>query len=354
MKKIYRSRKFRNIFLFIVLFGIFWVLFLREKNITVLVSSVDVEDRIVTRSLSSNGYIKSKSSASLSFVSTGRIAKILVQENEPVTKGQLLAYLDTTTQQNTIQYYKDARDIAIKDRELFIDQKTANTATLGGDKRYNIKLNEYDEALSQAEAYYQAQVSVLTNMYIRAPFDGVVTSITKSENETATAGDVVINVNDLTTLQFEVSVDQNDYGLIKVNQEVIVEIDSYTGYKLPGKVIAVPLFSNALDEFDVDVNVVSDEAHPLRIGMKGDASIILDSTVDKVKSLTVDVISYDESDNPFVWVIRNNKIYKQPVTIGLEGDIFVELKSELTDPVVISAKDGQKMLDGYKAKIINK
>jgi RND family efflux transporter MFP subunit len=331
-----------------------WFFFIREKNNTVYVRKVALVNRVVVRTVTASGSVVSNSEADLSFQSIGEITKVTVKEGDVVKKGQLLAALDNTSLSHTIQSYRDALDIKIREKELFVANMYENRKTLGGDKEYQIKLREYGEGVSQANAAYEAQVALLDNLSIYAPFNGIATNVYKGVGETAALGETAIKVADLNDTLFRINVDQEDFGLLKESMDVEVKFDSFKGDVFKGKVSKLPYYANTdTNQFDIDIKVNSSPGKPLVLGMKGDAYIILQTSVKEVPSLTVDEVSYDESDNPYIWVLDNGKIKKLPVDFGVEGDVYVEIKNTIDKTILVSSKDTQKMIEGYKAKIIN-
>lgn len=354
MKKVVVKKYFKMILPAIIVGGILWLFFIREKNNTVTVRKVELKDRIVLRTVTASGAIESRSQASLSFQATGKVLAVNVKQGDEVKKGQLLAYMDTYSQSQTVKYYKDAMDIKLRQRELFLDDYTANKDLLGGDKRYHMKLKEYDEGVSQAEAAYQAQVALFSNSYIYSPFSGIAVEVNKDVGETAAATETVVTIADLNNLVFKTKIDQEDYGLLKEGQDAEIKLDSYGEEVFKGKVLKLPYFANAsTEQFEIEILVEPREAKPLRIGMKGDAYVILETSGKEVPTLTVDDVSYDEADKPYVWVLNSGKIKIHPVDFGVEGDIYIEIKNKIVETVLVSSKESQKMVEGYTAKIIN-
>jgi membrane fusion protein (multidrug efflux system) len=354
MKKVAVKKYLKMVLPAIIVGGILWLFFIREKNNTVTVRKVELKDRVVLRTVTASGAIESRSQADLSFQSTGKVVSVNVKQGDEVKKGQLLAYMDTSSQSQTVKYYKDALDIKIRQRDLFLDDYKANKDLLGGDKRYNLKLKEYDEGVTQAEAAYQAQVALVSNSYIYAPFNGIAVEVNKEAGETAAISETVVTVADLNNLVFKTKIDQEDYGLLKEGQDAEIKLDSYSNEVFKGKVLKLPYFANAsTEQFEIEILVEPKEAEPLRIGMKGDAYVILETSGKEVPTLTVDDVSYDEADKPYVWVLNNGKIKIQPVEFGVEGDIYIEIKTNIAETILVSSKESQKMVEGYTTKIIN-
>jgi len=332
---------------------ILWFFLLRPKQLTSLVRKAETENRIVSRTVSASGQVKANKQADLTFMSAGKISEILVKKGDDVKQGQLLAYLDGSTQFQTSQSYKDARDVAIRNKELYEKEKETNIKTLGGEDAYSIKIRQLSELVSQAEASYQAQLSILNNSYIYAPFDGTIIEVNKKAGETAVIGEAVITLANVSKFVFEISIDQEDFGYIKLEQPVKINLDSYDSFDIYAKIDQLPLTANtATGVFDIEIPVAGDAEHRLAIGMSGDAYIDVLSTGNDVRALTIDEIFYDVSDNPFVWIVENGKLKKLYVELGVEGDIYTEVKTDVKE-VVIPAEDNQKLTEGYFAKVIN-
>ena len=330
-----------------------WFFLLRPKQLTSLVRKVEVENRVVSRTVSASGQIKADEQANLTFMSAGKISEIFVKKGEEVKKGQFMAYLDGSAQFQTVQSYRDARDVAIRNKELYEQEKETNIKSLGGEDAYNIKIRQLEELASQAEASYQAQLSILSNSYIYAPFDGTIIDVNKKVGETAIIGETVMTLANMNKFIFEISIDQEDYGYIKLGQPVKINLDSYASFDFNTKIDQLPLTANSsTGVFDIEIPVTGDTEHRLAIGMSGDAYIDVLTTGEAVRALTIDEIFYDISDNPFVWIVENGKLKKLPVELGVEGDIYTEIKTDVSE-VVIPAEDNQKLTEGYFAKIIN-
>jgi len=332
---------------------IFWY-FNSKNKVTSLVKKVSVQDRIVTKTVSASGSVKSRNQADISFAVGGQIKYIYVKEGQMVKSGQLLASVDNVYQLQTAQSYKDARDIVLREKDLFVNKKDTNTTTYGGDISYEIKLREYNEELSQAEASYQAQLSTLSKTNIYAPFDGTVVNIGKKVGETAITGETVVTVADLTKLIFEIQVDQEDFGTTKIGQETDVKLDSFDGNVFKGKVLELPAQANAGDSnFTVKIDLTKTEGFNFAVGMTGDAYMTIAQTSTEVPSLLYNELVKDDNGKAYVWIVDNGKLKKLNVEVGLEGDLYTELKTKVDKQIVLPATEGEKIQEGYTPKFIN-
>jgi RND family efflux transporter MFP subunit len=326
--------------------------FIKSRDQSILVRQVKPEDRVVKRTVSAAGKISGAFETDLSFQATQKISSLNVGEGDTVVKGDLLAVLDASAYYSSIQSAKDSRDIAQRQLEVFIDRKTDNINTLGGRKAYDITLRQYEESLSKYEALYQQALQGLSSYRIYAPFDGTVIDVLKETGETAATGESVIKIADLDSLVFETKVDQEDFGLIKLGQKVEINLDTYPGVVFQATVSKLPFYSSSTDgAFEISADIQPQESYQILLGMTGDAHIILQDSGSSVLSLNYTEVYYD-NETPYLWVVRDGRLFKKNIQIGIEGDIYIELKESIDFPIVVPVKEDTKMIEGYSVKLI--
>lgn len=351
MKSILKRKKLIGLFLLLLIILLIVRSGSTTKSKTVPMRKLNLENRVVIKTVSASGEVKSVNQADLAFPASQRITAVLVKKGDTVKKGALLATLENQSIYQTAKSYKDARDIALRQKELFERNKNDNTDTLGGSDQYNIRLREYDEDVSQAEAQYNAQLATLRNTYMYAPFEGTVVDVIKDAGESAVASETIIKIADLTKLQFEIGIDQEDYGQLKNGLIAEINLDAYPNFTFNGAVSEIPLYANSSSfTAKVDFDATGDK-NPL-LGMTGDVKITSTTTGSEVKSLYYDEIFFDEQDRAYVWVVENDYISKFPIEIGLEGDIYTEVKTDINKQIVAPLTSDIEVKDGYKAKIV--
>lgn len=340
------------IFFIVIVLGVLFY-FNSKNKVTALVKEVSIQNRVVKKTVSASGSVKSNNQANISFATGGQITNIYVKEGQRVNAGQYLASIDSRTLAQTAASYQAALDIAKKERQLFVENMYANRNLYDGEEGYNIKLSELDKSIDQANANYQAQVATLSKTTIYAPFSGTVIDVVNKVGETVVASATVVSVADTDKLYFEINADQSDFGSIHIGQEVEVELDSYPGVVIPGRVEELPAQANSSDSnFTVKIAITLPENTNVSIGMTGDAYMTTETSDSEVPSLIYSDVQNDESGKPFVWVLNNKKIAREYIDIGIEGDIYTEIKSTVSKPLIVPASDSVKIQEGYTAKLL--
>lgn len=352
-------KKFWNFFKYVLVLGAgiglaYFVLF-RDNTMTVPVRLVSMKERQIKRTVSASGEVKAENQASLSFPVLGTVASLEVAEGDYVEKGARIASLSAADTYFTLEAAEDAVDVAERDRELFIENYSTNLSAIGGEDEYYIQLRKYNELVEKARASYKSTQQAYYKNFLYAPFSGLILDTYVKEGETVTVGGPVVKLADPESLYFEVTLDQEDYGLILEGQKADVELDSYEDLVVSGTVKELPKYANggSTPNFTVKINLQDPEGKVL-LGMTGDARIIVDQTNEEVSAVLYDELFFDNEDRPYIWTLNaDDVIFRKYVEIGLEGDLYTEIKSNVEERVVVPQDNSVDLEEGYKAKITN-
>jgi HlyD family secretion protein len=189
---------------------------------------------------------------------SGQVAQIYVDFNQKVKKGQLLARIDPTLQQQAVQDAQAQLEKAQSQLTLSQDQNTREKALF--DARV-ITADEYETASSnfvvQQSTVKSAQIALdrakqnLSYTSIYSPIDGVVVERNVDVGQTVAASlsapQLFLIANDLSEMQILASVDESDIGVIKNGQPVQFTVQSYPGQTFAGSVQQVRLQSTTVN-----------------------------------------------------------------------------------------------------------
>jgi HlyD family secretion protein len=183
---------------------------------------------------------------------SGKVAKIFVDYNSVVKKGEVLAEIDKTN----LQTEYNTQFLAVQSSKVEYDyqKKNFNRAKELHEKNL-ISETDYETAkysFEKAESAYKQNVSNLdkakTNLgyaTIYSPIDGVVLSRAVEEGQTVAASfstpTMFIIAKDLTKMQVVANIDEADIGNVKVNQRVTFTVDAYPTDVFDGTVTQVRL-----------------------------------------------------------------------------------------------------------------
>lgn len=246
-------------------------------------------------------------SASFSGNGSAEIEQLLVSEGDYVTEGQPIFSITSKSASDLLETYKNALDQA-------------------------------EEGLETAKNKLESTQDSLENYTITAPISGQVIqkaakvgdNITRSGSSDTT----LAVIYDLSSLTFEMSIDELDIQNVKVGQEVEVTADAFEGQTFSGTVTNVSLqstYSNGVTTYPVTVTL--EESGDLLPGMNVDGTIIIDQAEDV---LTIPVDS----------LMRENQVYVKDDTITEPADGVpagfraVQVKTGLTNDTYVEITEG--------------
>ena len=199
---------------------------------------------------------------------SGQISAIYADFNQKVKKGQLLARIDPTLQQQAVQdaqagversqsQYTMAKQEYDREKTLF-DSKVI-TATEFGTAQSNYEVGKANLKSAQIALDKARQNLAYTNIY--APIDGVIVERTVDVGQTVAASlsapELFLIANDLSEMQILAKVDESDIGQIAVGQPVTFTVQAYPNRSFTGTVQQVRLQSTTQDNVVNYTTVIS-------------------------------------------------------------------------------------------------
>jgi len=193
---------------------------------------------------------------------SGLISEILVDFNDKVKKGQVIAQIDTTLLESAVQdaqasYERNLAELHQAQRD-FTRFESLHEQGIAADADLNTaqyQLEVAQASLKSAEASLDRAKRNLAYATITAPVDGTVVERAVDVGQTVAASfsspQLFKIANDLSQMQILASVDESDIGLIKEGQDVRFTVKAYPDEHFKGTVKQVRLQSTT------DQNVVS-------------------------------------------------------------------------------------------------
>ena len=238
---------------------------------------------------------------------------------------------------------KQAWEEAVK--QVDITQAQTDVA----EKNLQLAKTNFTEGIKQLEAertkaeasFKNAQVK-LTYAIIRAPIDGVVSSVSTREGETVAAGlnaPTFVNILDLERLQLEASVDEVDIGRVKVGQTGVFTVDAYPDKTFNGRIIAIKPQAVVQDNVVTYICVLAVDtpyAGLLRPQMTPNVSIIVENR-ESVLVLPLQAVKRRKGKS-VVYKKTAERVQTTPVTTGWQDESLIEILSGISggDVVLLS------------------
>jgi HlyD family secretion protein len=360
------------------------------------VQTAKVNRQAIVQKVNATGRIQPKTQIKISADVSAKIKKLGVVEGQWVEKGAFLVGLDrerylaavesaeasvrsaqanaTLVRQNLDRTQKEfarSQELLSKGLESQADYDSKQTAHQVEDARYK----SATEQVEQARAALKQARDDLSKTTIYAPMSGTVSELNKEEGEIALGSqfqaDVILVIADLSEMEAQVNVDENDIVSMRPGQAAEVQADALLGQSLPGKVTEISSSANSAGEgtseqkteFEIKIGITSPPA-TLRPGMTASADIVTNTNpkalsvpLQSVALRTVDQLAKKgekrkDAEGHFkpdkdgfvevVFVIEGGKAVARQVKTGIQSDELIEILEGL--------KEGDEIVTGsYRA-----
>ncbi len=330
---------------------------------------------IVSRVLAT-GTLEGYKQVSVGAQVSGQLQKLYVDAGDEVKQGQLLAQIDSRTQQNAL---KDAQSqLNTYKAQLVAKQATLKRATLEFNRQQNMLKSDAsakadfeaaEASLAQAKAdvnvveqqIKQAEIKVDTAKInvgytkIEAPIDGTVIAIVTDEGQTVVSNQTATTILKLATMDtMTVKAEISEADVIKIKPGMEVEFtilgDPKRVFKSTLKKIApAPQSASSSSNtttsststaiyYNAEFDVPNDD-RVLRVSMTAECSIILAQKKD-VLIVPITAIKTDHrTGKSYAMVLRKGGPQKVDVELGLRDQTNVEVISGLTERDVLTVGD---------------
>jgi HlyD family secretion protein len=202
--------------------------------------------------VTASGIINPDSNIAVGTQVSGVIAKIFVDYNSNVKKGQLVALIDTTPLKENVNdaraNLEKARAAVFQTQKAFQRTKILLEGKAAAQADYDLAEANYRTALAgqtSARAQLQKALTNLRYAYIRAPISGTVVSRNVDVGQTVAASFTTPTLftiaNNLKKMQVQASVDEADIGQVVLNQRAVFTVDAFPDRVFSGKVSQIRL-----------------------------------------------------------------------------------------------------------------
>ena len=283
------SKKVLYIVSGIILLLILFFVFKPKKSIVINWQTAKVTRGDLNVTVTATGTLNAVKTVMVGTQVSGTIAKLFVDFNTQVKKGDVIALLDTVYLAAAVT---DAGANLQRTKVLMDQAKRVFDRTQKLLKEGTVAQIEYDQDLANYESAQSSYISAkaqfkrakinLDYATIKAPIDGVIISRNIDIGQTVAASfntPTLFNIaNDLTKMQVEASVDEADIGGVKQGQIAKFTVDAFQTDTFTGTVKQIrlsPTTTNSVVKYTVIIDV-ENKLMKLLPGMTANISIVVD------------------------------------------------------------------------------
>ena len=369
-----------------------------------VVSTDTVQARDIVERVSASGKIQPEIEVKITAEVNGQIIDLPVKEGDVVEKGDLLVQLNpdiyeaallraeaslnsarsnlasARAQVAQVEANQFAAAKAFERAQTLLASKVTSQAEFDQNEASfltaNANLTSAKESVRSAEfairsgeASLQEARDNLSRTTLVAPQAGVVTALSKEVGESVqgngfTAGEVIMNVSDLSTMEVNVEVNESDIVRIHMDDEAEIEVDAYLGETFSGRVTEIgnTALNAGMNGFSMDqvtnfsVKIRLDRASymhlvegdhdhetPFRPGMSATVDVltaradrVLSAPIQAVASRASDTEEDEDSDTELgVFLLVDGEAKWTVVETGIQDTKFVEIQGEVKEEDVL-------------------
>ncbi len=208
---------------------------------------------------------------------------------------------------------------------------------------------------SEAQSAYAAAEDVLSQLVIRAPFDGIVYSLPVRQGAYVNPGDLVLQEADLSKVLVRSFVDEPDVARLAPGEKIEVTWDAMPGQVWKGSVSAVPAAVKLHGTRNVGETtcVVANRDFKLLPNINVGVTIV---TAEHDNALTVprEALRLDDG-TPYVYQVANNQLFRRNVQTAISNLTQAELTSGVAEGTVVAlgSVNTKPLRDRLPVKIVH-
>lgn len=380
------------------------------KAATTKVATEFAVRRFLTESITANGKIQPEKEVKITPDVSGEIIELNVKEGDHVEKGQLLLRIKPdvyiSQRDRSLAAISSARarlaqaeaqftqaDLSFKRiSQLYNEQTVSKSEFEQAEASYNVAKSEVDAAkfsVVSAEASVKEANENLIKTSIYSPMTGTVSMLLVELGERVAgtnlmAGTDILRIADLSRMEAQVEVNENDIVRVSLGDTALIEVDAYLDKKFKGIVTEIAnsakttgVSADQVTNFDVKIlvlassyqNLAVNGATPFRPGMSttvdiqteskpGILTVPIQSVTTRTDTTKISSASSDDDIRTLVFTTDGTYAFGKDVTTGIQDNNYIEITSGLEDSArVISAPFSaisKKLSDSTLVEVVKK
>ena len=320
----------------------------------------------IEKSVNATGEVKAIELVTVGAQTSGKIEYLPVKVGQRIQKGDLIAQIDSTTQENDVNSTKakltslkaqlNAAEISAKiaEKQFVREQRLLKKNAASQEDFENAKdafeaakakVTELKASIAETALALNTAETNLGYTKITAPLDGVVVSVPVKTGQTVNAAmntPTIVQIADLSQMEILIEISEGDIGKVQTGAKVTYTVLSApeTVYETTLKSIdpGLTLLTNGEYTEVVGSNeaiyyygrlVVDNPDGALRIGMTTQ-NVIYVAQADNVLTVPVLAVKKDGAQS-YVNVLTPTGIQRHAVITGLSDGVDIEIKSGVSD-----------------------
>lgn len=307
------------------------------------VVALPVATATINDKLQAIGSGRANATVSVAPYSAGRLVEFVVQSGAHVEKGDVLARLDSETEEIALDRARVTRDSSKAKFERYQALRQTNTAS-------QVQLTDAELELRTAELQVHDAEVALDRRTVKAPISGIVGILPIENGNYVTTSSNIATIDDRSSILVDFWVPERFASSVQIGSKIEATPLANPQERFEGQVSAI---DNRIDEKSRTLYVRATIANPadsLRAGMSFDITMAFPGqTYPAVSPLAIQW----GTDGAFIWAVEGGKAQRVPVRIVQRNTENVLIQADISNGDLVVTEGTQNLRAGDEIKVAN-
>ena len=283
------------------------------------------------------GIIEEREATAVSFTGMGVVKRMLVNEGQTITKGQLIAEMDDTQARNLLSgaeaQMTQANDALVRFKMLHDNGSLPE-----------VQWVEIQSKVAQAKSQLEVAKKNLADCKLTAPVGGIIGKKLIGTGETALPSQAVVSILDISSVKVKVAVPEAEIGGINANTPTSIMVEAINGSYQGGRIEKSVQADALTHTYDIRIHVANGN-RKLLPGMVASVRFVSEEsqTIGR-KMIPVTAVQKKSDGSLFVWTVgKDSTAHRTAVTIGQTQGNYVSIINGLNIGDRIAVEGYQKL-----------
>jgi RND family efflux transporter MFP subunit len=302
-------------------------------NPTVPVRVEQVKSRGIPGDIQADGRIQAANEVTLYANAQGVVVKKYKKAGDRVGKGMPIAQVENSVIKESLRLAEMNLANAETDVERYKKLADARAVTQREYEAILVACRETQRAVTELQ-------DQLNNTILVSPINGILETDYFEEGTLLSIGSQVADFVDPSQLKAVINLTEADVYSIQKGDKAVLSTDILPNREFTGIVDVIASKGNSLLNYQVEIKITDKNAGILKAGMYTSARIVVKESAATTQMMIDRKAIIESLKTPEVYVVRDNKAYKQPITTGKVFDNYITVVSGLEegDKVVVAGQ----------------
>ena len=314
----------------------------QQEKAPTRVKTLVVSPGLVDKAQTYVGIVEEREATAVSFTGMGVVKRVLVNEGQAVSRGQLIAEMDDTQARNLLSGAEASMMQANDALERYKMLHDAGSLP-------EVQWVEIQSKVAQAKSQLEVAKKNLADCRLTAPVGGIIGQKQVGAGETALPSQAVVSILDISSVKVKVAVPESEIGRIHPDTHSTVNVEAIDRSYEGGRIEKGAQADALTHTYDIRIHVANSD-RKLLPGMVTNVRFLQEGSQSiSGRMIPVTSVQKKADGSLFVWTVDQQKIaHRTTVTIGGTNGNYVTVIDGLNMGERVVTEGYQKLSEGTK------